>query len=276
MTMTASIITAAKSPAQRFLAGSFVLAAVVNLSTALVSTWPTLKGSSAIGLAFFISKALLMPLLAAALIQNTRGKCSDLPLPSIACALIFCWGGDVALGLADVLMLPASDARRRLFFMLGICSFGVAHIFYIYTFLRCLDLKQLDFRRALIYALPFAVYSYTMYSILYLNLGGGNEGLRLPLAIYMVVLIANGLSSFLRKFQIDTRSSSSILTGVVLFVQSDSIIAITEFVAPLPIEGFAIMATYILGQYLIVSGCILRVQEVASGQPALRVTTEMA
>jgi uncharacterized membrane protein YhhN len=270
--MFASMTAIVQTPSQRFFAGTFMLAAVVNLTAALASAWPTLKNSIAIGLAFFVSKALLMPLLAAFLTLRTRGKRSDLPLPSILLALLFCWMGDIALALADILRLPDGDARRKLFFMGGVCAFGMAHLFYIYTFLRYLSLKQFDFRLALLYALPFAVYSYTMYSVLYQHLTGGNEALRLPLAIYMVVLISDGLSSFLRKFQIDAKSSSSILTGVVLFVQSDSIIAITEFVDPLPLESFTIMATYILGQWLIVNGCILRVQEVASDLPASQPT----
>ncbi|OJT17804.1 hypothetical protein BO221_43165 [Archangium sp. Cb G35] len=207
----------------------------------------------------FISKVLLMPLLAALYFLRTRGAASDIPRLALMLALFACWLGDIFLGL--------KTKDPSLHFMLGMGAFGVAHLFYIRGFLKAVDLKRLD-KTVLAYGLPFIVYAFMMYSVLYHDMvDPGEESMRLPLGLYMVVLISNGLSSFLRFHQQRSLSAASILAGVVLFVQSDSFIAVARFVdQELPLEDFSVMATYILGQYLIIRGCVLRTKELAAPQ----------
>ena len=53
-----------------------------------------------------------------------------------------------------------------------------------------------------------------------------------------------------------------VLVGATLFVLSDSLIAVSKFVAPFPMSGILIMATYGIGQYLIVEGFLLMQKEV--------------
>src|SRR5688500_5839817 len=72
----------------------------------------------------YISKPLLMPLLAIYFITSVSGIPSYLKTWVIA-ALFFSWAGDV------LLMFEEKD---KLFFMLGLSAFLFAHIFYIMLF----------------------------------------------------------------------------------------------------------------------------------------------
>jgi uncharacterized membrane protein YhhN len=47
-----------------------------------------------------------------------------------------------------------------------------------------------------------------------------------------------------------------ILIGAVLFVSSDSLVAFNKFYHPLVLSSFIIMITYLIAQYLIVSGIL--------------------
>jgi len=207
------------------------------------------------------SKSLLVPALAGILYLSTRGKASSIRRGAFYVALFFCWMGDIALLFSD---------KNKLFFQLGLCSFGVAHLFFIGSYFLVRNWGGLMQWKSS-YVLPFIVYGYTLYSIIYHQLAlcpgkPGNELMALAVAGYMVVLLANGVTSCLRLGAKNMPSSGSLLVGVVLFVQSDSIIAVTEFVNTLPLERFAIMATYILGLFLMVRGCILDTQECAPQQ----------
>ena len=207
----------------------------------------------------FISKVLLMPLLAGLFFLCTRGTHSDIPRLALLLSLFCCWLGDIFLGL--------KESDKHSYFAWGMGAFGLAHLFYIRSFLKSVDLKRLN-KTVPVYGLPFIVYAFMMYSVLYHDMVDTEEkALRLPLGLYMVVLISSGLSSFLRQHQQRVASARSILAGAVLFVQSDSFIAVAKFVDPyLPLEDFSVMATYILGQYLIIRGCVLRTQELAVQQ----------
>ncbi|SEU18883.1 Uncharacterized membrane protein YhhN [Stigmatella erecta] len=187
-----------------------------------------------------------MPLLAAFLHTSTRGKRTLLPRRFLFLALGFCWAGDIALGL------PGHDL-----FLVGMAAFGFAHLCYIRTFLEGVRWKRLNRRKAVMYGFPFAVYGYTLYPVIAAHMTGGDLRYRLPMLIYMALVLTSALSGFLRTLQFRSSSSTPVLAGAVLFVLSDSIVALSRFVFPLPAMNFAIMATYLFAQYLIVKGCVL-------------------
>jgi uncharacterized membrane protein YhhN len=56
------------------------------------------------------------------------------------------------------------------------------------------------------------------------------------------------------------------LTGAILFVISDSAIAIDKFSHQFKSSGFVIMSTYIVAQYLIVAGYIYQFRSVNQDQ----------
>jgi uncharacterized membrane protein YhhN len=47
-----------------------------------------------------------------------------------------------------------------------------------------------------------------------------------------------------------------ILVGAIIFVSSDSILAFNKFYEPVVLSSFLIMITYLVAQYLIVSGIL--------------------
>jgi uncharacterized membrane protein YhhN len=53
------------------------------------------------------------------------------------------------------------------------------------------------------------------------------------------------------------KSYSFVLIGAILFIISDSLIAINKFAYSIPLSGLWVMATYIAAQYLIVEGVLL-------------------
>jgi uncharacterized membrane protein YhhN len=51
-------------------------------------------------------------------------------------------------------------------------------------------------------------------------------------------------------------SFSLVFTGSLLFVCSDTMIALNRFILPLPYEGLLVMSSYIAAQYLIMRGIL--------------------
>lgn len=253
----------ARTPLEKILLVVFTLVSMVNLAQNLL--WP---GDNWY---VFSSKVLLMPALAAFLFARTRGQHSRGFLPKIFIALSLSWVGDFVLGL------PTQKAAvERGLFIAGMAAFGLAHVFLTWAFLSGVEPRRLDVSKALVTCAPFAVYGYTLYSLVYINTNGHDAALRIPVLLYMLLLFATAISGLLRQLQFDSPSSASLLVGALLLVQSDSIIAIQEFVDTLPAEDFAIMATYILGQFLIVNGCILGPQTATPVREPDRFATQSA
>jgi uncharacterized membrane protein YhhN len=64
------------------------------------------------------------------------------------------------------------------------------------------------------------------------------------------------LNALFRFGRTNAESFWLVFSGAVLFMASDSILAIDKFLKPVTYGGFLIMLTYIAGQYLIVTGLI--------------------
>jgi uncharacterized membrane protein YhhN len=62
------------------------------------------------------------------------------------------------------------------------------------------------------------------------------------------------LSALTLRHIVSKAAWNSLFSGALLFVMSDSLLAINKFVHPIPEAGFLIMSTYILAQYFIVQG----------------------
>lgn len=241
--MPLSLAVLIRTRLERVLMAVFLLESLVNLAANLFC-----PGESWL---VFPSKVLLMPTLAALLYVRTRGQSPVLSLPPVFIALGLSWVGDIVLGV------PAREPELlKALFLAGMAAFGLSHVFFTLAILHGVDPKRLNLTRTLFSGLLFVVYGYTLYSLIYINMHEGDMTLlRVSVLIYMVLLLSTAASSVLRQFQFDSPSAFAILVGALLLVQSDSILAITHFVEPLPIEDFAVMATYLLGQFLIVKGC---------------------
>jgi len=75
--------------------------------------------------------------------------------------------------------------------------------------------------------------------------------LRVPVAVYTSVIGLMVSQAIGRATVLGTRAAWLVAGGAALFMASDTMISINRFVLPFDLSGFAIMATYYLGQILI-------------------------
>ena len=148
----------------------------------------------------------------------------------ILAGLCFSLAGDVFL------MLP--DDR----FVAGLVSFLIAHLLYIAAFVS-LGGFQLDGFAFLIY---FA-YGTVMLSRLWPGLGS----LRLPVLLYMAVILVMGWQALALWRTAPSVGALSVAIGAALFVLSDSVLAYDRFRRPFPAERAVVLSTYYVAQALI-------------------------
>ncbi|NBA88558.1 lysoplasmalogenase [Emticicia sp. CRIBPO] len=181
----------------------------------------------------YLTKPLLMPVLMFGYLRSVpRGGLKKFDY-FILLALLFSLSGDVFLMF-----------RQEKFFVFGLGSFLLGHVFYILLFTKN---NRFNFLRAL----PFLIYSVTFFLILFNKLP---EGLLIPVGLYSLVIALMGIWAANRKAEV--RSYYLVLSGAVSFIVSDSLIAYGKFIRELPYSSFWIMTTYGLAQYLIVEGTI--------------------
>jgi uncharacterized membrane protein YhhN len=80
--------------------------------------------------------------------------------------------------------------------------------------------------------------------------------MRLPVIIYTIVILTMLEAAINRYGKVNRLSFILVLAGAILFVISDSLIALNKFGFPFMFSGVAVMTTYIAAQYLIVAGIL--------------------
>jgi len=163
--------------------------------------------------------------------------------------------GAVLLSCAgDTLLMFANDGNA--FFMYGLLAFMVSHVLYILTY-RQHQNEETDNRLRGIhrvrFAFPIVLAGTGLMIVLYPVLGD----LKFPVLIYTLVLVFMALSALFRYGRTNTTSFALVFGGAVLFVISDSILAINKFLEPIRGSVFLIMFTYIVAQYCIVQGLLV-------------------
>jgi uncharacterized membrane protein YhhN len=133
------------------------------------------------------------------------------------------------------------------YFMFGLGSFLITHLYYIFVF-SCNRLKMNLLARISLFA-----FSLIMLSVLKNNV---NKSLLIPILVYMITITIMAITASERNT--NSASYKLALIGAILFVLSDSLIAINEFVVKIPFPTFLIMSTYVLAQYLIAIGFLKR------------------
>lgn len=133
------------------------------------------------------------------------------------------------------------------YFMFGLGSFLITHLFYIFTFSR-------NWLKSNILArIFFVIFSIIMLFLLQHNI---SNSLIIPIVIYMITITIMAISASERNA--NSESYRMVLLGAILFLLSDSLIALDKFVVPIPFQTFLIMGTYVLAQYLIAVGFLKR------------------
>ena len=161
-------------------------------------------------------------------------------------AFVFSWLGDILLMF---------DEKEFIFFILGLASFLVAQIGYVFLFLRTINLsgKKPFLKKKPYLLIAYIAYGLIFYIVLYNQL---DAVLRVAVLVYMVALLSMSSMALNRFGNGHPISFSYIFIGSLLFVLYDSIIAINKFLVPIPYEGIFIMTTYISAQYLIMRGLL--------------------
>lgn len=203
----------------------------------------------------YLVKPLLMPLLMVYYyqsIQLKKGQSNAIHRWLLG-ALFFSFLGDVFL------MLTWSGGNLFLF---GLASFLLAHIAYIFVFRSNLNTSVTSIARRKPYSIfPIIVYTVLLITVL---MNYGNEefsDMKLPVVIYAMVIMIMVMTAFNRYKRVVKQSFSLVILGAVLFMLSDSIIALNKFTSlfhshPL-LPRLLIMATYTIAQYLIVEGMVI-------------------
>jgi uncharacterized membrane protein YhhN len=190
------------------------------------------------GLRFF-TKPLLMPVLALAVYHNSRGPKRSL----IIAALLFSFMGDSFLLLED---------KNPLFFIFGLASFLITHILYIIYFLKLKQVNTSLLKSHTYIPLLVILYGIMLVYLLYPSLGD----LKIPVIFYAAIICLMLICSVHIYKSVDRSSGLQFITGALLFVISDSLLAINKFYQPFPFAAFLIMLTYCAAQFFIARGFV--------------------
>ena len=148
--------------------------------------------------------------------------------------------------MGDSLLMFVSKSMH--FFTGGLFAFLLAHIFFIILFYRKKSKKPLGFGLSL---------GTILYMLLILNFISSNLGtMRYPVILYMVIIMLMFLAATHRQKEVGKLSYNLILIGAILFVVSDSILALNKFYKPILYPQISIMLTYGLAQLLITLGIL--------------------
>ncbi|MGE7676332.1 lysoplasmalogenase [Lysinibacillus sp. NPDC094403] len=154
----------------------------------------------------------------------------------IVIGLVFCMVGDYTLQ----------------WFLIGLTSFLIGHIFYILAFFSTNERQVPTWAKIvlLVYGASMAVWIVgTVFS-------SGEVVLGIAVIAYISVILTMGWTSI--------RTGSTFATiGALLFIASDSYLSINKFVMPLPFSHEVIMLTYYSAQILIALS-ILQYSEIRS------------
>jgi uncharacterized membrane protein YhhN len=155
--------------------------------------------------------------------------------------LFFSWAGDIIL---DFSFIP------------GLVCFLVAQVMYLIAFFLTPG-ENVIFRSKYFLLIPVILYGTGLVCYLYDDLGD----MKLPVIIYAFVILTMLAAAINRFKKVNKISYRLVLAGAILFVISDSAIAVNKFSQPIKASSLIIMSTYITAQFLITIGFIRQFKE---------------
>jgi uncharacterized membrane protein YhhN len=187
-----------------------------------------------------ITKPLLMPILAIYFLLHVKQIKVNLKT-WILSALFFSWAGDI------LLMFQENDSN---FFLFGLSAFLLAHVFYIVFFYGIRIKEKIKINLWLL----MAVLSYyaALIFLLFPHLGD----MKLPVMVYGIVISSMFMLAMHMLFIKNKMAGKWMMFGALLFVMSDSLLAINKFYQSFEMAGMIIILTYGLAQLFIVSGAM--------------------
>jgi len=209
---------------------------IVLFSIALVAN--IVAGALRSQLLDYVSKPLIVIAVAAYFLSQTNEIKSSLKT-WIMSALFFSWTGDI------LLLFQQKDSS---FFLMGLSSFLVAHIFYIIFFHQVRMAEKI--KRVAWPAVLVIIYYGALITLLSPYLGD----MKLPVRIYGLVISFMFMLALNMLFLDNKKAGQWMMQGALLFIISDSILAINKFYRASEIAGPVIMLTYGLAQFFIIEG----------------------
>ncbi len=188
-------------------------------------------------------KPLIMIWMAVFFLLFRRKKTFTIP---VLVAFFFSWVGD------NFLMF---SGKNEMFFYAGVGGFFLAQLAYIYVYTRYSEQERKGYLRKK----PWIIILFLVYiGGIYFILLPGLEGIMKPvILVYALSLMAMSMMALNRRERVNPSSFRFVFVGSLLFLASDSMIAINKFTTEIPMAGFWIMISYILAQYLIMRGLVL-------------------
>ena len=147
--------------------------------------------------------------------------------------------------LAALMLSLAGDVFLMLsgYFIPGLVSFLVAHLFYIALFKQ--GMAWFPSRRALLLTLSVGL---AMYAFLW---SGLSPVLRVAVAAYVLVIALMAAQAIGRATLLKDKASLMVAIAAGFFMLSDALLASNRFVQPLPLAPLWVLSTYYIAQLLI-------------------------
>ncbi|MFN8310628.1 MAG: lysoplasmalogenase [Chitinophagales bacterium] len=197
----------------------------------------------------FLTKPLLMPVLVAFLISASATPWQQ-HIKLLIAAFFFSWIGDVALMFVF---------KNPNFFLLGLVGFLITHLLYAVVFSKVSDRSKTPLLQSRWWILiPLAIYFAALISVIFPPVPAD---MKIPVAVYSTVIAIMVVFAINRYGRVSDASFAQVTAGALLFMFSDSIIAINKFVfnEQFFLAGVWIMILYTAGQYLIAKGILSQV-----------------
>lgn len=196
----------------------------------------------------YICKPAMMVILSSWFYFNSR-RMGDRFTLLIQAGLFFSLVGDIAM------MLQHLDEFN---FLIGLGSFLIAQLCYMMAFAH--NIGSVGGPQGVLISIVLAVgiiaYGYFFASGLMPKV---DESILLPVLLYAIVITLMGVGAAFRFGRTYLRSFLLVFFGAMLFITSDSILAINRFSRPLDHAGWSVMITYAAAQFLIALGCLKHV-----------------
>lgn len=161
-------------------------------------------------------------------------------------ALVACWAGDVLLML---------EKQSPIYFLLGLVVFLIGHVMFILTMRRLIRPDVQHGRPELTLLVMTAVLAAAAGVWLLIREKAGD--LLLAVSIYEIVIASMFFHALRRRSRTSRDSFLLMVFGALSFMISDSLLALNRwYFDDLQYAGFFVMTTYLLAQYLLVSGVL--------------------
>ncbi len=203
-----------------------IILTILAVISAFIHMWAEYQGPPIL---IYIFKPLTMVFIILIAVLSKTPPNSRYRVVIIA-GLLFSLVGDI------LLMLPVD------LFIAGLISFLIAQLIYTYAFR-----SGRPWRFKYLAMLLFVIYGVLVYAILL----PGLNGMAVPVAAYVVVILVMAWQAWDQWDQLRSRWARLAFIGALFFVASDSILALNKFGEPFTAARALTLSTYYSAQWLI-------------------------